>query len=137
MGYIEGISRLQCARAVHGKVVDGGAIGAITLRGDTLPDNAVIMGGFVDVITTCVSAGADAGTMALHVEGAGDIKAAIAISDASNPWDAGRKAIIPKINTPETTSVKTSAARAITGTIAAQIFSAGKFVVFLFYVCSD
>jgi hypothetical protein len=137
MGMSEGISRLQCARAVYDFAVDGGAIGAHTLRGDVIPDNALIMGGVVDVITTCTTAGADAGTMAIRVEGANDIVAAIAVSDGTNPWDAGQKAIVPKFNTPESTSVKTTAARAITGTIAGQAFTAGKFVVFLFYVVSD
>lgn len=138
MPMIEGISRLQCARAVYDFAVDGGAISAIPLRGDTIPDNAVIMGGFVDVITTCTTAGADAGTMALHVNAANDIVNAVAVN-AANPgqYDAGQRAIIPKINTPESTSVKTTAARSITATIAGQAFTAGKFHVFLFYVLSE
>lgn len=136
MPMIEGISRLQCARAVYDFAVDGGTIAAHTLRGDVIPDNAVILGGFIDVITTCTSAGADAGTMAISVNSANDIVNAVAINAATD-WDAGQRAIIPKFNTPETTSVKTTAARAIVGTIAAQAFTAGKFIVFLFYVVSD
>lgn len=135
----EGISRLQCARAVFNPTGITGerTVAAHILPGDVLPDNAVIMGGFVDVITTFVSAGADAGTIAIHVNGANDIVTAIAISDVSNPWDAGFQAIIPKINTPQTTSVKTTAARAITATVGGQALTAGKLVVFLFYVVSD
>jgi hypothetical protein len=136
MAYIEGIRRLQCARAVYDFAVNGGTIGAKVLVGDTIPDNAVIQGGFVDVITTCTSAGADAGTMAIHVEAANDIVSAVAINAATD-WDAGLHAIIPKFNTPETTSVKTTAARAITGTIAVQNFTAGKFIVFLYYTVSE
>src|SRR5688572_9982316 len=54
-----------------------------------LPDNAIITRAWVDVVTTFTSAGADAGTIALHAQAANDIVAAIAISDASNVWDAG------------------------------------------------
>lgn len=125
--------RVYVARAVYNFAKDGGAVGAITSP-VVIPNRAVVMGGFVSVITTCTSAGADAGTMAISVEGANDIVSAIAINDASNPWDAGRKAIVPKRNTPESTSVKTTAARRVTFTIATQAFTAGKFVVYLEYV---
>lgn len=136
-GYsVDGLGSYRVARATYDFAVKGGAIGAIGL-GVTLPDNAVVIGGFVDVITTCTTAGADAGTMAIHVESAGDIVAAIAVSDVSNPWDAGKHAIVPKANTPESTGVKLTAARQITATIAGQAFTAGKFVVFLFYVLSE
>ncbi len=139
MPYAEGIRRLQCARAVLDPSTNAGerTIAAHVLPGDTIPDNALILGGVVDVITTFTSAGADAGTIALHVEGANDIVSAIAISNVGNPWDAGRQAIVPKFNTPESTTVKTTAARAIQATVAGQALTAGKLVVFLFYVVSD
>lgn len=60
-----------------------------------LPDNFVITDAWYDVITTFVTddgttPGNDAGTLALSTGvGAGDLKAAIAVSDASNVWDAG------------------------------------------------
>jgi len=132
----DGLLRMGVARATYDFAVDGGAISAIG-SGVTIPDNAVVIGGFVDVVTTCQSAGADAGTMAIHVQGANDIVSAIAISDGSNPWDAGLKAIVPKSNTPESTGIKLTAAREITFTIGGQIFSAGKFTVFLHYVVGD
>lgn len=136
LGEVEGLGTLRVAQAEYDFAVDGGAISAISL-GATIPDNGVIVGGSVDVITTCTSAGADAGTGAISVEGANDIVSAIAISDGSNPWDApGRKAIIPKANTPETTSVKTTAARIVTFTIAGQAFTAGRFFVYLYYYIS-
>lgn len=136
MAIIEKTNRFHLARAVYDFAVHGGAIGAKTLDAQ-IPKNAVIIGGFVDVHTTCTTAGADAGTMAISVESANDIVAAIAVSDVSNPWDAGRHAIIPKANTPESTSVKTTAQRAVTATIAGQAFTAGKFTVFLFFVMSE
>lgn len=125
----------RVARATYDFAVNGGAISAISLT-TTLPDNAIVIGGFVDVITTCTS-GTDAGTGAISVEGANDIVTAVAISAVGDAWDAGRKAIVPKANTPETTGVKTTAARAITFTIAVEPFTAGAFVVFLLYVVSD
>jgi len=133
---VDGLGMLRLARATYDFAEHGGAIGAIGL-GVTLPDNAIVVGGFVDVVTTCTTAGADAGTMAIHVQTAGDIVAAVAVSTAGNAWDAGLHAIIPKADTPESTGIKLTAARVITATIATQAFTAGKFVVFLYYVVSD
>jgi hypothetical protein len=124
------------AKAQYSFAIHGGAISAISL-GTKIPDNAIVLGGFVEVLTTCTTAGADAGTMAISIQGANDIVSAIAVSDVSNPWDAGLHAIVPKFNTPETTGIKLTAQRTITATIAVQAFTAGKFNVFLFYVESD
>jgi len=100
-----------------------------------LPIHAIVIGGFFDVNTVFHSAGADAGTIAISVEGANDIQAAAACSGA--PYSTiGRKAIVPKNNTPESTSVKTTAARFVTFTVAGQILSAGKLTLFLEYVVS-
>lgn len=124
---------VRCARATYDFAVNGGAISAINL-GVYIPNKCLIVGGLVEVLTTCTTAAADAGTMAISVEGANDIVSAIAVSDVSNPWDAGKHAIIPKANTPESTSIKTTARRAITATIATQAFTAGKFNVFLYFI---
>jgi hypothetical protein len=126
-------ARVYVARAVYDFADVGGAIGAITSP-VVIPNRAVIIGGFVSVITTCTTAGADAGSMAISVEGANDIVSAITVVNGANAWDAGRQAIVPKRNTPESTSVKTTAARRVTFTIATQAFTAGKFVVYLEYV---
>ena len=133
---LDGLVRMAVARATYDFAVNGGEISAIGL-GVTIPDNAIVCGGFVDVVTTCTSAAADAGTMALSVQGANDIVSAIAISDGTNPWDAGLKAIVPKANTPESTGIKLTAAREITATIATQVFTAGKFNIFLYYLVGD
>ncbi len=126
-------SEVFLARAEYNFAVDGGAIGAIASK-TVIPDDALIIGGFVNVLTTCTTAGGDAGTMAIKVESANDIVTAIAVSDGTNPWDAGRHAIIPKRNTPESTSILTTAARRVTFTIAGQAFTAGRFIVYLEYV---
>jgi len=56
--------------------------------GVTIPGNAIILRAYYDVLTTFTSAG-DTATIALGVPTDGDIVAAIAINDGSNPWDAG------------------------------------------------
>lgn len=101
--------------------------------GVTLPIHAIVVGGFIDVNTLFTSAGGNAGTIAISVEGANDIISAAAVSGA--PYSTiGRKAITPKANTPESTSVKTTAARAITCTVAGQILTAGKLTGYLYYI---
>lgn len=55
----------------------------------SLPDGAIVKNVYYNVTTTFTSAGADAGTLAISVQSAGDATVAIAISDASNVWDAG------------------------------------------------
>jgi len=132
----DGLQRLHVARATYDFDVDGGEKGAIGL-GVTIPDNAIICGGFVDVVTTCETEETDAGTMAISVLTGDDIVAAVSVVDGGNAWDAGVQAIIPKANTPESTGIKLTSAKEITATIAVQKFTAGKFVVYLYYVVSD
>lgn len=101
--------------------------------GVTLPIHATVVGGFFDVNTLFTSNGANAGTIAISVEGANDIQAAAAVSGA--PYSTiGRKAIVPKANTPESTAVKATAAREITCTVAVQTLLTGKLTGYLFYV---
>lgn len=130
----DGLGFLRVARATFDPSTnaDERTIAAHSL-GVTIPDDAIVVGGFIEVNTTFTSA-TDAATVAIHVEGADDIVAAIAISDVSNPWDAGMQAIIPKANTPESTGVKLSAAREITATVAVEALTAGKATIFLYYV---
>lgn len=79
----------KSAAVLYDFSVDGGTAGTITLTGSpTIPDNAVVWVEAYDVITTCTSA-TDASTIALQLPTDGVLTTAIAISDASNPWDAG------------------------------------------------
>ena len=123
----------RLAKAEYDFATDGGAISAISL-GVTIPDNAIIVGGFVEVITTCTSA-TDAGTGALHVLSANDIVSALDIDDAGAPWDAGMKDIVPDAT--GSTAIKLTSAKAITFTIAVEAFTAGKFNVWLRYVMGE
>jgi len=117
-----------------------------------IPDNAVITRAWVDVVTTFTSAGADAGTIALHVQAADDIVAAIAISDASNVWDAGihgSKLGFPALADTATETalvvaalfagsmLKTTAVREITATVGGQALTAGKANIYVEFVISD
>lgn len=117
-----------------------------------LPDNAVITMAWIDVITTFTSAGADAGTIAIHIQSANDVVAAIAISDASNVWDAGihgSKIGFPALADTGTQTallvaalfagsmLKTTAVREITATVGGQALTAGKANIYVEYVISD
>ena len=111
----------------------GQSIGAHP-AGVVIPQNSIIIGGMVDVVTTVTTDGADAGTLALHVESANDIVTAIAVSDGTNPWDAGLHDVKP-IRT-AATSFKTTTARDITLTIGGQAMTGGGVAVLLYYIVS-
>jgi hypothetical protein len=97
----------------------------------TIPSGAIVVGGYVQVNTVFHSA-ADTGTVAISVQSANDIITAAAVSGA--PWStAGLKAIVPKINTPESTGIALTADRLITATVAVQALTAGKCTIFLYY----
>jgi hypothetical protein len=98
----------------------------------TLPANAIIVGGFFDVNTAFTSTNSTA-TIAIHVVSANDIQTAAAVSGAPGST-IGRKAIVPKANTPESTSIKTTAASEITVTVAVEGLLTGKLTGYLYYV---
>lgn len=101
--------------------------------GVTIPIHGIVVGGFVDVNTAFTSDATNAGTIAIHVQAANDVISAAAVSGA--PYSTiGRKAIIPKANTPESTSLKASAAREITCTVAVEALLTGKLTGYLYYV---
>ena len=105
--------------------VDGGAAGSITLRSKTgkLPLGAIIMGGVLDISSSCLSA---TGTMQLNSEAAADLLAATAQAGLT----AGRKSVIPAFT--GASSVKTTAERDVVLVIATAAFTAGAFRLTLF-----
>ncbi len=121
---------MKSVRARYDFAVDGGAVGDIDLtKAAALPVGAVVLGGFVEVDVVPTSGGS--ATIAVKVEGAGDIVAAAAISGA--PWSTtGRKSVIPVFT--GATTVKTTAARKVQATVATAALTAGTFDVVLFYV---
>lgn len=135
-GSADGLGLLRCARATFNPTANAGerTVAPHTL-GVTIPDKAIIVGGFVDVITTFTDGIADAATIAIHVNAANDIVNAVAIATGT-PWDAGRQAIIPKMNTPESTSIRTTAARLVTATVGGVALTQGKAIIYLYYVQS-
>lgn len=101
--------------------------------GVTLPVHSIVVGGFFDVNTLFTSASGDTGTIAISVQAANDVQTAAAVSGA--PYSSvGRKAIVPKANTPESTSLKCSAAREITCTVAVAALLTGKLTGYLYFV---
>lgn len=131
MTVIAGATNLKSAQGEYNFAVDGGATGTITLRqggGNTLPNlipaGAIVVGGYVEVDTACLSA---TGTIAVQVEAAGDIVAAA--GQAS--WTVGRKSVLPAFTGAST--VKTTVNRSIQIVIGAAAFTAGKFRVVLYY----
>lgn len=130
---VNGLGNLRVARfTFDAGVVANRPIGAHG-TGVTIPIHAIVVGGFVDVNTKFDSDATDAGTIAISVEAANDIISAAAVSGA--PYSTiGRKAIVPKANTPESTSVKTTAAREITCTVAVEALLSGKLTGYLYYV---
>jgi len=132
-----GLGNLRVARFVYdvaakdsGGVNNNSTVGAHG-TGVILPAFAIIVGGFFDVNTVITSSAS--GQLAIHVEGANDIQTAAAVSGA--PFSTvGRKAIVPKANTPEATSIKTTVAREITCTVSVGALTAGKLTGYLYYV---
>lgn len=67
--------------------VSGDAAAGIAISTNFVPVGARVIGGWYEVLTTFTTNGADGGTLALSLVGANDLVTAIAVSDASNPWD--------------------------------------------------
>lgn len=117
----------EIIRAKYEFAVDGGAVSTISLMdAANVPAGFVVWAGFIDVITPPTSGGA--ATLALTLEGAADMQAAVVISGA--PWStAGRKAIIP-VGT-AASSVKTTVARNLGAVVGTAALTAGVFEVYL------
>lgn len=118
-------------RGEYDFAVDGGAQGTIAITaGQPIPLGAVVVGGYVDVLTQPTGATA---TIACQVEGANDVLTAVAVAS----WTVGRKNILPALTTgalTASTAVKTTAARDISIVIATANLTAGKFDVVLYVI---
>lgn len=132
MPIMEAVTGFKVATAEYDFAIDGGAVGSITLRsvsvdsvGALIPVGSVILGGFVDVRTACLSG---TGTIALTVESAGDVLAATGQAGLT----AGVKSVVPAFT--GASAVKTTAARSIVATIATAAYTAGRLHVALAYI---
>lgn len=123
-----GLGMVKTAVGLYDFALNGGAVGDITLRGDTVPSGAVIVDALIQVNTAPTSAGA--ATIALKVEGAADINAAAAISGA--PWSTtgAKRATLTATSAPITTTAK----RNIVATVDTAALTGGKFVVLVRYM---
>lgn len=115
-----------------------------------IPNKAIVLRAWVDVITTFTSAGADAGTIAVQLNTADDVIAAVAISAAGDVWDAGihgSKIGFPNLGADAAhdsavevaalfagSYVKMTAEREITAVVATQALTAGKAAIYVEYV---
>ncbi len=117
--------------------------------GEIIPSGAIITAAYIDVVTTFTSA-TDAATIAIKIQTAGDAVVAIAISDASNVWDAGIHGTL--LNAPDlgadaahdsalevialdaATKLKLTANREITATVAVEALTAGKAYIYVEYM---
>jgi hypothetical protein len=105
---------------------EGGAIGDITLRGDSIPKNATILGGYVDVETALTSGGS--ATIALKFLSAADILAATAVAS----WSlAAYLAIKPLFTT--STFLRMTSGGYLKATVAVDTITAGKANVTIFW----
>lgn len=123
----ENVLSRRVARNVYDFAVDGGAIGTIALRGESIPSGAIVINTLIRVLTPVTSGGA--ATVALQAESAGDVQAAAAVSGA--PWSTAgaKRATLTATSAP----VITTAPRTPSAVIAAATLTAGKFVVYTYY----
>ncbi len=116
---------------------EGGAIGTFFLRGPSLPEGAVLVGSYIDVVTVPTSGGA--ATIGLGIVTTTDLNAEDAISGA--PWsstglvdpDAG-----PEEGT-ESGYIKITSAnpRQVRATVGTAALTAGRFFVVIAYDVLD
>jgi hypothetical protein len=123
-----GVGEVKLARGFYEFALDGGVVGDIALRGDTIPSGAIITDALINVDTAVTSGGS--ATVALKVEGSADLLTAAAISGA--PWSTtgAKRATFVATTAP----VKTTAKRSITATVATAALTAGKFSVVVSYL---
>lgn len=125
-----GLGAVGNAKMTYDFAVDGGAVSVITpTNSPTIPLNAIILGGTIDITTTLTSGGA--ATIALGL-GSGAQVAALKGATAVASWTAGQLALVPVFTA--ATYVKAAAATRLTVSIAAFALTAGKFDVNLAYV---
>jgi hypothetical protein len=129
-GLSQQVGLLKLATAYYDFAVDGGAIGNITLRGDSVPSGAIVTESFVNVVTGVTTTGGT-GTLALKVEGTGDLRVAGTAAAGTPAVDTAgpRRLLVNGTSTP----VKTTADRPITLAVATNAITAGKFSVTLAY----
>ena len=127
----EGLTGRGVARATYSFASEGGAVGAVSL-GVTIPDNAIMYDGYIDVTSPILPMTNDT-TIAIGVNAANDILAAVL---ATNTFAAnGIKATVP-LGT-AASAVKATNALPVKVTIGTSPVTGGVFTVFLEYDIGD
>lgn len=125
-GTFPGGTEIRQIVGVYDFAVHGGADQA-TFAIAKVPAGSRIRGGYMHVTAAVTGVGA---SVAVHVEAANDIQTAAGIVGA--PWSTtGLKAITPKANTPESSSILTTVDRDVTVTLSGAAVTAGRFLVYL------
>jgi len=115
-------------RATYNFAVDGGAIGTITPAAQgTIPKNAIIVGGVINVITALVGSGATIALGTTAGSSATSLKAATAITSYT-----GLVALVPVWTA--ASAFKMTAAGLLQLTVATAALTAGKFDIILDYL---
>ncbi|WP_327047283.1 hypothetical protein OG320_05160 [Microbispora sp. NBC_01189] len=122
------VGQPKVARGLYDFAVDGGAVGAITLRGDAVPSGAIIVDTLIQVETVLASGGS--ATVSIGTEGAADMQSAAAYNAA--PWSStgAKRGTLTATAAP----VKTTQKRNITATVGTAALTGGKFQVLVWYV---
>jgi hypothetical protein len=129
-GGATGLVNITAAGAGNHTFVSVLGIGSHYL-GATLPDNALVIGGGVEVLTTCTDGDGDDATLALSINAGNDLVSAT-VGGTGTVWAAGNSDIVP--DSTGSTAIKLTAARELTLTIAVDRLSAGKLRVWLMYI---
>lgn len=123
---------VACSVFDPGVNADQRAQASHALTGDVIPEGAIIVGYFVKNDQTFTSAGGDAGTIALSLDRyTGTVRTAVAISDASNPWDAGT--ILGMQSTATALTAPLSGGCHVIATVAVQNLTAGRCTIGIVY----
>lgn len=120
-----GLGLVRVARATYDTAASNGTIGAHAL-GVTLPAKAVMLGGVIQIVTQFQDSGS--GTVALHCEDAGNIKAATDITGSA------AQALIATETMP---LGAIGSACNITATVAGAEQTAGKLILMVYYVVGE
>lgn len=117
----------RTATAYYDFAVDGGAVGDIALRGQQIPQGAIITDLLI-IVETALDSGGSA-TVALKAQSAADLNAADAFGGA--PWSTtgAKRGDFDA----DTAPILTTAARTITATVGTAALTAGKFSVIVEY----
>jgi hypothetical protein len=128
-----GLGSVGNAKMTYDFAVDGGAIATITpTNSPTIPANAIILGGAIDITTSLGSGGA--ATIALGL-GSGAQVASLKAATGVASYTAGFLAMIPVFTA--ATYYKVTAAARLTLTVAAVVLNAGKLDVNIVYIMGN